>query len=108
MIPYGQGSRYRRLIIPFFSGSLLLFFFLKCSLIDKLPDNKSSGLKDLPIKAVIDAKDSISMCLSHIMNNIFEQCKNTTEMESSYRGNVGCIAHLVHDTNTTTLQIDTY
>ena len=43
--------------------------------IDKLPNNKSSGLKDLPIKAVKAAKDSISICLSHIINNIFEQCK---------------------------------
>ena len=43
--------------------------------IDKLPNNKSSGFKDLPIKAVKAAKDSISICLSHIINNIFEQCK---------------------------------
>ena len=51
--------------------------------IDKLPKNKSSGLKDLPIKAVKAAKDSISICLSHIINNIFEQCKITQKWKAA-------------------------
>ena len=48
--------------------------------ITKLPNNKSSGVKNLPTKAIKAAKNIISRGLSSIINNIFEQ----VEISSHY------------------------
>ena len=43
--------------------------------ITELPNNKSSGVKDLPTKAIKAAKNIISRGLSNIIDNIFDQGK---------------------------------
>ena len=41
--------------------------------IDGLPNNKSSGIRELPIRAMKAAKDIISTGLTHIINQIFQR-----------------------------------
>ena len=54
--------------------------------IDSLPNNKSSGIRDLPIRAIKAAKDIISTGLTHIINQIFEQDIIPEKWKSSYKG----------------------